>query len=144
MGSGVSNQAEMRFEWRPAARTLGILAVVSAFLPSASYRGGDVRTEAEREFLVRNPDAMPFRSDYTLGWQNSPLVRRFSEATLTVDPAGGVTVSRSSVLNVDLLSWSMAGLVAGVVLLWVARTGRAGVGRSSDAEPGAVADGGAR
>jgi hypothetical protein len=129
-------------DWRPAARTLGLLAVLSALLPSGVYQGGVVRTEAEREFLVRNPDALPFRSDYTLGWQNSPLVRWFSEATLTVDPAAGVAVRRSSGLNVDLLSWSMSGLVAGGVLLWVARTGRTGVGSSSDAEPGAAADGG--
>lgn len=124
MEAGEQDQTTRRSAWIPTVRAIGILAVVSAFLPSFIYRGGDVRTEAEREFLVRNPDAMPFRSDFTLGWQNSPLVRRFSEATLTVDPTSGMNVRRSSGLNVELLSWSMAGLLAGAVILWVTRSRR--------------------
>jgi hypothetical protein len=138
MGSRTTDHTEKASLWRPVARTLGILAAVAAVLPSGVYQGGAVRTEAEREFLARNPDAMPFRSDYTLGWQSSPLVRRFSEATLTVDGAAGVTVRRSSGLNIDLLSWSMASLTVGILLLWAARTGRAGAGGSPDAEPGSV------
>jgi hypothetical protein len=136
MGSPVTDQPDKGSAWRAVVRTVGVLAVVSAFLPSGVYRSGDVRNEAEREFLVRNPDALPFRSDYTLGWKNSPLVRWFSEATLTADPTG-VTAHRSSGLNVDLLSWSMVGLVVGILLFWVAGKKSPGPGSSADSKPDA-------
>lgn len=140
MGSVVPDQGEGGFAWRPAVRTVGILAVVSALRPSHAYRVRDIRTVAELDLVVSNPEFMPSRSEYTLGWPNSPLLRHFSEATLTVDPPG-VDFRRSSDLTVEALSWSMAVLVAGVVLIWVARTGRAVSRDSTNAEPGSAADG---
>jgi hypothetical protein len=106
---------------RRVVRTAGILAMLSAALPSMVTQGGAVVGEAEREFLVRHPDAMPLRSDYTLGWQSSPLVRWFSETRLTAAPAGGISVQRFSGFEVDLLSWSAACLALGSLLLWLTR-----------------------
>jgi hypothetical protein len=120
--SRAANPAGRASAWRAAVRTVGILAMLSAALPSVVTRGGEVRGEAEREFLVRHSDAMPLRSDYTLGWPSSPLIRWFSETGLTTAPAGGVSVRRSRGFEFDLLSWSAASLAAGGLLVWLTRT----------------------
>lgn len=124
MESRTSDHTERKSVWRSVTRTVGILAVIAALFPSVGYQGGTVRTDAEREFLTRNPEAKPFRLDYTLGCQSSPLIRRFSEATLYEDGAAGVALRLSNGMTLGLLSWSMAGLAAGILLLWATRTGR--------------------
>lgn len=124
--------------WRSAIRGCGMVGVLLAFLPSAVYQGGVVRTEAERAFVLQNPDAQPFRSDFTLGWPSSPLIRRFSEATLIADGGAGVTLRRTNGVHFDLLSWSMASLAVGVLLLWATRTERSETSGSPIGRPGAT------
>ena len=134
-GSLALNQTEPESLWRFAARTVGALAVIAALFPSVVHQGGTVRTDIERDFLRRNPETMPFRSDYTLGCQSSPLIHGFSEATLVTDEAASVSLRRSNGLKFGLLSWSMAGLASGVLLLWAARKGNDRAGGSKDGEP---------
>lgn len=124
--SGELDPPAHRAAWKLPARVLGILAVATSVFPAMSYRGGEVRTEAERAFLVQNPDAAPSRSDFTLVWSESALVHYYSEATLAVDEATGASTTRTSGMQLGLLSWSTAGLVLGLALLWIARSGRAG------------------
>jgi len=109
---------------RKLIRALGFIAAISAFLPTWEYHGGEVRSEIERDFLVRNPDAMPYRSLYSFGWQFSPLIRRDSEVQLTVDGTGQVQVQRSTRSSFGFVSWSMGALAVGVFLMWVTADGK--------------------
>jgi hypothetical protein len=109
-------QTGEKLRWRSAVLIVGSLVIIAALFPSLANQGGVVRTDSEREFLSLNPASIPFRSDFTLGFQASPLVRRFSEANLVMDSAGGVTLRQSIGLEFGLRSWSMVGLVAGILL----------------------------
>jgi hypothetical protein len=134
MGSSSPNQTHGVSIWRYAARTVGILAVIAGFFPSGFYQGGAVRNEAERDYLNRNSETMPFRAEYSLGFQSSPLIHGYSEATLVTDEATKVSLQRSSGLRFNLISWSMFGIVSGVVLLWTAGTGRGRAGGIKDGD----------
>jgi hypothetical protein len=118
----ISDSSASNSSWRSVLRGIAVIAAVTALLPSGLYQNGAVRNEAEREFLVRNPDALPFRSDYSFGIRSSPLVHRYSEATLGLDDRGKVIAQQSSAFEVNVLSWSMASLLGGILLFWLTKS----------------------
>jgi hypothetical protein len=100
--------------------TLGAIALFLAVMPSFEYRGGDVITAAEVEYLRANPNDLPFTEDWRLGWHSSPLVHYHRERTLKL-AGDGVSVGSGLRTEVNWVSWSFLTLTAGVGLLWVAR-----------------------
>lgn len=109
--------------WNRNARLIGIAAIAFGLLPSWKYEGGAVRTVAQRDFLLAHADAMPGRSDFTLGWSASPMVRWVRVSSLAED-RGNVTVERSAGVELGWLTWSSAALVLGAALLVAARSKR--------------------
>lgn len=87
------------------ARIAGIVLLVYALCPSFEGKGGGA-THSERWYL---------------GWPTSPLADMRNTSTEELDSAGAKSVVESSTFEVGFVSWSMAALAGGIVLLSLAR-----------------------
>ena len=105
--------------WRRVVAALGYIAIALALLPSWSLEFGSVGTEVERRYLVENPSHAPSRREFRLGWPSSPLVRIYSQTALISDEKQSVQFH--SGFRVGFITWSMAILILGIVLLKAAR-----------------------
>ena len=102
--------------WRVLLRVVAALLLVFGLAPSLQYEGGTIRTAEERDYVIAHPDAQPTRTDFTLGWRSSPVLRYFRESTLSVEKDGTVRGGRSEGMLIGWLTWSMVSIVAGCVL----------------------------
>ncbi|MBK7875167.1 MAG: hypothetical protein IPJ77_05370 [Planctomycetes bacterium] len=97
------------------ARVAGLVLLVTAVGPRIEGTGGGVTTS----------------SHWSLGWPKSPLVVVHETSTQERGAAGTTSVVESRSIEFGFLSWSMASLVAGVVLLALSRSLRREAERAS-------------
>lgn len=107
----------IRDRFRTLLNAIGAIGILLALAPC--YNGeAHLSSHSQAVHVAVNPDDVPVREEFKLGWSRSPLVYYRYESTLT-DEEGEYQKRQTRELKIGWASLSSLTLAIGLMFLWV-------------------------